>query len=129
MLLFQEIEMIHCTDLMKSTEVPWRSYWGLIIKPEDLVTVPVKHKDKTTDLNFHEVKMDVKQITGVNSCKGLWLVSKVYLRENSDIPSDIQKEYNKVFQGLGCMPWKYIIKVDPDDTPVIHAPRKIPLSL
>ena len=64
----------------------------------------MKQKDRTLDLNFHVVKMDVKHILGVNSSEGLGLVSRVYQLENIGMPSDIQKEYNEVFQGLGCMP-------------------------
>ena len=96
---FHEIEKMHCTDTIKPTEVPLRSYSGHTIKPAGFVTLPVKYKDRTIDLNFHVVKMDVKPILGVNSCEGLGLVSRVYQLENSGTPSDIQKEYSEVFQG------------------------------
>ena len=57
--------------------------------------------------------MDVKPILGVNSCEGLGLVSREYQLENSGIPSEVQKEYSEVFQGLGCMPGEYTIKLGP----------------
>ena len=113
---FHEIEKVHCTDTIKPTEVPLRSYSGHTIKPAGFVTLPVKYKDRTINLNFHVVKMIVKPILGVNSCEGLGLVSRVYQLENSGTPSDIQKEYSEVFQGLGCMPGEYTVKVDPNVT-------------
>ncbi|KAK3105807.1 hypothetical protein FSP39_006128 [Pinctada imbricata] len=38
-------------------------------------------------------------------------------------------DYSDLFQGLGCLSGKYSIKLDPNVTPVIHPPRKIPISL
>ena len=37
-------------------------------------------------------------------------------------------EFPKVFQGLGCLPGKYHISVDPSAPPVVGPPRRVPHS-
>ena len=41
----------------------------------------------------------------------------------------IYKQYYKVFEGLGKVPFEYKIRLDPNVTPVVHPPRRVPLSL
>lgn len=43
--------------------------------------------------------------------------------------SDILSEYEDLFTGLGCIPGVRHIKTDPDVTPVVHAKRKVPVTL
>ena len=38
-------------------------------------------------------------------------------------------EYGDVFEGIGCLPGEYNIEVDLEKSPVIHAPRKIPVAI
>ena len=42
---------------------------------------------------------------------------------------EILKEYEDVFDGIGCLEGTYQIKIDHSVTPVVHPPRKIPLTL
>ena len=42
---------------------------------------------------------------------------------------NILMEYEKVFQGIGCLPGEYELEVDPTVTSVQVRPRKIPLSM
>ena len=37
-------------------------------------------------------------------------------------------EFPEVFQGLGCLPGKYHISVDPSAPPVVGPPRRVPHS-
>lgn len=43
--------------------------------------------------------------------------------------SDILSDYEDLFTGLGCIPGVYHIEADPNITPVVHAPRKVPVAL
>ena len=43
--------------------------------------------------------------------------------------SIVTDEFGDVFDGLGCYPGEHCIVVDPSVPPVIHAPRRVPLSL
>ena len=53
-----------------------------------------------------------------------------FTRPVEELPSDgILAEYADVFTGLGCFPVEHHIVIDTNVTPVIHAPRRVPLSL
>ena len=45
------------------------------------------------------------------------------------IDDDILTEYADVFEGLGCLADPYHIEIDPTAQPVIHPPRKVPVTL
>ena len=45
------------------------------------------------------------------------------------IDDDILTEYADVFEGLGCLTDPYHIEIDPTAQPVIHPPRKVPVTL
>ena len=48
--------------------------------------------------------------------------------ENID-NSDIQRDYSDVFKGIKCLPGKHKIHIDSSVTPVMHPPRRIPVSM
>ena len=51
-------------------------------------------------------------------------------RSNKPMEKDqILREYGDVFEGIGCLPGEYNIEVDLEKSPVIHAPRKIPVAI
>ena len=39
------------------------------------------------------------------------------------------EQYSDLSQGLGCLPGEHTIKVDSSISPVVHPPRKVPVSL
>ena len=41
----------------------------------------------------------------------------------------IKENYSDLFNGLGCFEHEYDIKIDENEVPKVHAPRKIPHSL
>ncbi len=43
--------------------------------------------------------------------------------------SDICQEYADVFEGIGCLDKSYHIEIDPTVKPVIHPPRRVPVTL
>ena len=45
------------------------------------------------------------------------------------IDDNILTEYADVFEGLGCLADPYHIEIDPAAKPVIHPPRKVPVTL
>ena len=123
---FHEIEKMHCTDIIKHTEVPLTSYSDHAIKPAGFVTLPVKYKDRTIDLNVHVVKMEEKKtILRVNICEDLGLVSRVYhLRTEA-----YQVTYERSTANFSRIRMHAGRVFGPKCTPVIRAPRQIPLSL
>ena len=47
----------------------------------------------------------------------------------TDARPDILLEYPDLFYGLGCLPGKHTIRIDPTVVPVVHPPRKVPVAL
>jgi len=45
------------------------------------------------------------------------------------IEDDPLKNFDDLFSGLGCLPIEHHIKTDPNVSPVIHPPRKVPVAL
>ena len=48
--------------------------------------------------------------------------------ENTD-NSDVQNQYWDLFDGIGRLPGKHKIHIDHNITPVIHPPRRLPISM
>ena len=73
---------------------------------------------------FQVVNGSYMPLLGRESCEQLGLVQRI-----STIGSkSILDEFPEVFQGLGCLPGKYHISIDPSVQPVVHPPRRIPHS-
>ena len=64
-------------------------------------------------------------LLGRSSCENMGLIQGINAIE-SDSTLD---EFPEVFQGLGCLPWKYYISVDPSVPPVVRPPRRAPHSI
>ena len=48
---------------------------------------------------------------------------------NSPKVDKLKTKYKHVFEGIGCMPGKQSLRVNPDVSPVVHAPRRVPVAL
>ena len=49
---------------------------------------------------------------------------------NTQTTSDILESYSDVYEGLGCITdVSYPIKVDRNAQPIVHPPRKVPITL
>ena len=61
---------------------------------------------------------------GRESCEQMGLVQRI----NTIGKKSILDEFPEVFQGLGCLPGKYHISINPSVPPIIHPPRRVPHS-
>ena len=77
-------------------------------------------------LEFILVEQDLPPILGLKSCLELGLVQRIYSLKEENLES----EYADVFEGLGEIRGvQHKIKIDPNATPVIHPPRRVPVAL
>ena len=77
---------------------------------------------------FEVIDQDVSNILGLSTCVELNLVQR--LDAINTQTSDIVDLYSDVFEGLGCITGaSYHIKVDSNAQPVVHPPRKVPVTL
>ena len=71
-------------------------------------------------------------ILGLKSCLDLNLISRLYslnLNSKTATSEEILDSYSDVFEGLGCIPTEYKIRLDKNAKPVVNPPRKIPYAL
>ena len=73
-------------------------------------------------------------ILGVKSCKDMGFIKFLdqdiaAIQEEELTMEVIMRKYQDVFTGLGCFEKDYDIKIEESETPVVHAPRKVPFAL
>ena len=92
------------------------------------VTMNCRHKGKRHPVVFEVIDHDTPNILGLKTCVELNLVQRMDAIDNHHV--DILDRYSDVFEGLGCITdASYHIKVDESAQPVVHPPRKVPVTL
>ena len=101
-------------------------YDGRKITPKGKASLVCEYKGKFTVFEFILVEQVLPPILGPKSCLELELVQRIYsLKEES-----LESEYADVFEGLGEIRGaQHKIKIDPNATPVIHPPCRVPVAL
>ena len=86
------------------------------------------------------VDFEVKPILRAETCQKLKFL-QVLVNDKNDkdeiaqdkmsvnTTSDIFQEYADVFEGIGCLDESYLIEIIPSVKPVIHPPRRVPVTL
>lgn len=106
------------------------SYSGHRLNTVGKVTLLVSTKDKYVPLEFEIVKDKSTPIFGLKACLELNLISRLYsINCKTATGEEILENYSDVFEGLGCLPTEYKIRIDNDAKPVVNPPRKIPYAL
>lgn len=104
------------------------TYSGHMIATKGKAKLKCDFRDKEYELEFQIIERDSPAILGRESCTKLGLIRRVYSVDKKD-NTDILSKYEDVFTGLGCVPGLHHIQLNPDVTPVIHPPRKVPIAL
>jgi hypothetical protein len=84
---------------------------------------------QTSNLEFVVSNVNSYPLLGLSGCLSLNLIKKVELIVGRQTKTELIEEYKEVFRGVGRIPGLHHITVDPNVTPVIHAPRKVPYGL
>lgn len=101
---------------------------------------------RTISALFVLVEEDRQPILSLKASEGLGLIKRVHVIDSAlvttrgaahskrmdicaDSTTEIVREYKDVFQGIGCLPNQYKIRLKENAEPVIHAARKVPLAL
>ncbi|XP_022805060.1 uncharacterized protein K02A2.6-like [Stylophora pistillata] len=99
---------------------------GRRITPCGKVSLTCEYKGEVTAIDFILVEQDLPSILGLRSCLDLGLIKRIYRIEEENLES----EYADVFEGLGEVKGvQYKIQIDPNATPVVHPPRRVPVAL
>ena len=122
-------------------------YNGAVIYPVVKCKLKCTRDGSSHVLEFQVVDGDVRPLLSAESCQRLNFL-KVQVKDplhhvdtvsrdsqcttstsKTVIDDDILIEYADVFEGLGCLTDPYHIEIDPAAQPVIHPPRKVPVTL
>ena len=91
----------------------------------DKVAINCQHSGRQYCVKFEVIYQEVPSILGLKTCTEMKLVQQI---DSLDI--DLLDQYSDVFEGLECITdVTYHIKVDPTHPPVIHSPRRVPVTL
>lgn len=127
---------------LKSSKVKLRLFDGSLMKPRGVATLKTHRNGSTAQLNFQVVDTKNKPLLSAETCERLGLL-KVTINEASEVNvvtaqdkprvpltrEAILKEYKDVFEGLGHIRICSSFVVNPDHTPVQHAPRRVAVTL
>ena len=115
-------------EAMEDTKARLTTYSGEKLKVIGKCVLVVETKKKYEAIEFIIVDIDQAPILGIQGCKMLELIQRVYNVENED---PVFQKYADVFEGIGCISsaGEHHIHLDKSVAPVIHAPRKVPLAL
>lgn len=116
-------------------------YNGDSVTPIGRKTLRCTEKKKNHDIEFEIMNKDVTPVLSGETCVKLNLVKIMTNEQGINVICRMKKEdtmtrckkltekYKDVFEGLGKLPGKYHIDVDPTVKPVIHPPRKVSFAL
>ena len=91
-----------------------------------------RYKNKVCNLEFHVVDDNAPTAFSLKSCQDLSLIKIVMTVNKGGEASksyEIVEEFSDVFEGQGCLSREYNIQLHPEVKPVVHAARKVPVSL
>lgn len=125
---------------LKPSRSKLRFYDGTILKPVGQCVITASYQGEGYQLLFQVVNSKQHPLLSAETCRLMGLITlntqdRVVNTVNEDpVPSPltrsyITRHYADVFDGLGCLPGKYHLEVDPAVNPVQHLPRKVPVAL
>ena len=86
-----------------------------------------KGQNKSYPVQFFVVPAKSVPIIGLNTCEKLQLIKRCFLINGMD--PQLSDKHESLFDDIDCLQGKYKIKIDPNVTPVIHLPRRVPFAL
>ncbi|XP_046856095.1 uncharacterized protein K02A2.6-like [Xenia sp. Carnegie-2017] len=121
------IEKLATRPHIEKTNTTLTAYNGMNIPVVGKCTLDIQHNNQTHAIPFVVANTTSPPLIGLQTSIDLNLIKRVWTI-NAKTPNFIQ-EYKDVFGELGCLKGEHHISIDPNVTPVVHPPRKIPLSL
>ena len=92
-------------------------------------TCKCKYKQSDMMLDFYIVDIRGPAVLGLNACLDMDLIKIVLSVTTPEATENVMDDFAGVFTGRGLFPGECTIHLDPDATPVVCPPRKIPLAL
>ena len=131
----------HTNNLTPSRE-KLSAYSGNTLNAIGCCKLACYHKGKSDMLLFHVVDTKSAPILGMRPCLDMGLIKLVYTCDLEETQTNkrevsakslskesILTQYKDIFEGIDLLEGEVNIRTNPNIPPVVHAPRKIPLSL
>jgi hypothetical protein len=115
---------------LRSTSVVVKPY-GMkqTLKPLGSASLQLGYKGRRSDAEFIVINTSDPILLVFETCLGLGIVHIDTVDVMTSDSNKLIEEFADVFEGLGCVPGEYDIKIDPSVPPVIQPTRKVPLNL
>ncbi len=124
------------TTTTRRTSMVLTAFGESKVSPIGIATLTVTHKWRKYNVNFYVVRGNSCTLLGLPTCRDLQLIRRIdIVNAPTSSPTRTQptdeliREYDDLFKGIGCMPGEHHIVTDDSVRPVIHAPRRVPLSI
>lgn len=123
---------------LKKRKVKIVTYGGATWNSTGVCDIEVLVNGKQHTLNCIVVQLKAHPLMCLKTCEELGIVKVLscdqenimaVTKKNGLTEKDILEKYSDVFTGLGTLEGEYRIVLDPEVQPVIHAARKVPVSL
>ena len=112
---------------LKDTKIRLKAYNSSSIPVLGRCVTQVKQKNRTVPVLFIVADTSSPPILGLTTSENLNLIKRVLKIDTTDI--DFLAEYSDCFGQIGCLPGTHHIVLKDHMTPVIHAPRRVPVAL
>ena len=114
-----------CKDPLQPSSASLVAFGGHKLCTCGRAKIPCQHKDAHYLIEFEVIDHDIPNILGLVACIEMDLVQRI-----DTVSKDHVTQYYDVFEGLGCITdVRYHITTDPTKTPIIHPPRRVPITL
>lgn len=112
------------------------AFGGAVIESTGTVTMHCKLSEQPYDLTFQVVEEDVQSILGLRDSLKMKLVTfsrdvhHIDTIQDQTLSHRVFQEYADLFSDeVGNLPVTYSMKVDPNVTPVVNPPRRVPAAM
>ncbi|XP_014665892.1 PREDICTED: uncharacterized protein K02A2.6-like [Priapulus caudatus] len=141
---------------LRPTQTKLIAFGGHTVEHYGTCSLTLTHREQSECCTFHVSKDDCPAIVGLPACRALKLVTLHYninIADATSTPADdvhtntvtsseatkprgdpVAREntliqYSDCFEGTGCFTQPHHITLDPSVQPVVHSPRRVPVSL
>ncbi|XP_044756800.1 uncharacterized protein K02A2.6-like [Coccinella septempunctata] len=113
---------------INESKIKLTEYTGTQINVLGYIDISVLFKSKKYDVRFFIAKTNGKPVLGRETIEKLNIARIVGALSDGSAENYLEK-YKDVFDGIGCLPGQYRIKIDTTVKPCIHAARRFPQAI
>lgn len=127
---FKTYKTLHHRPPLENTTIKLKGYATQAIKTLGKIQTQVDSKHASITTDFYVAEDSATTLLGLPTCQSLNLMKRVCeVSDRNPMSDSLLCEYADVFSGLGEIPGEHHIRIDDSISPVVHAPRRVPIAL